>query len=91
MAKKVENNKGFLVLEINREEMMDKLSKYGCLGICDNCNNMPATGYYVAVLNRWLCKGCYDKFVRTVDRYPEDIPFEEKKFSSYCRLFDVVV
>lgn len=38
MAKVVDNYKGFKVLEITRQEMMDKFTRYGCLGICDMCN-----------------------------------------------------
>ena len=37
MAKKVENKKGFLVLEITREELLDTLAEYGSVGICDSC------------------------------------------------------
>ena len=33
--KKVENEKGFLVFEITREEMLSKLAKYGCRGLQD--------------------------------------------------------
>lgn len=54
MAKVVDNYKGFKVLEITRQEMMDKLTRYGCLGICDMCNRPTSVGYYVAVINQWV-------------------------------------
>lgn len=55
MAKVVNNYKKFKVLEITRQEMMDKLTRYGCLGICDMCNRPTSVGYYVAVINQWMC------------------------------------
>ena len=48
MAKVVDNYKGLKVLEITRQEMMDKLTRYGCLGICDMCNRPTSVGYYAA-------------------------------------------
>lgn len=89
MARVVENHKGFLVLEISRDEMLDKLSRYGCLGICDSCNKPISKGYYIAVLNQWLCKEHYNEFVNTATRYDEDILIEEKNFKRYCKLFDM--
>lgn len=44
MAKVVDNYKKFKVLEITRQEMMDKLTRYGCLGICDMCNRPTSVG-----------------------------------------------
>lgn len=79
MAKVVDNYKGFKVLEITRQEMMDKLTRYGCLGICDMCNRPTSVGYYVAVINRWMC------------RYEEDMKIENKNFNRFCNLFNVKI
>lgn len=89
MANKVENHKKFMVLRISRDELIDKLGIYGALGICDNCNSQSFTGFYVAVLNRWLCPKCYKHFIRTSERYFDDIPIESKNFERYCKLFGV--
>jgi hypothetical protein len=89
MAKVVNNYKGFKVLEISRDEMMDKLTRYGCLGICDMCNRPASVGYYVAVINQWMCEDCYKDFVKSVDRYEEDMRIEDRNFDRYCRLFNV--
>lgn len=80
------NNKGFLVLEVSRERMLERLKKYGCLGICDFCAVIPERGYYVAVLNRWLCKECFDEWYSDAERYQEDIPIEERNFERYKSL-----
>lgn len=89
MAKKIENKKGFLVLEISRDELIDKLGEYGSTGICDYCASTPKIGYYIAVLNQWYCPKCYEDFIRTGKRYEEDVPFERKNFDLYCQIFGV--
>lgn len=89
MVKKVENEKGFLVLEITRRELIGALAEYGSVGICDSCGKVANKGYYIAVLNQWFCEDCYKEWLMRATRYVEDIPFEEKWFEYYCRLFDV--
>lgn len=91
MAKVVDNYKGFKVLEITRQEMMDKLTRYGCLGICDMCHRPTSVGYYVAVINQWMCKGCYNDFIKSIDRYEEDMKIENKNFNRFCNLFNVKI
>lgn len=80
------NNKGFLVLEVSRERMLERLEKYGCQGICDSCICIPDKGYYVAVLNQWLCKDCFDEWYSDAVRYQEDIPIEKKNYECYKAL-----
>ena len=80
------NNKGFLILEVSRERMLERLEKYGCLGCCDFCAVIPEKGYYVAVLNQWLCKGCFDEWYGRAERDREDISIEEKNYDCYKRL-----
>lgn len=91
MAKVVDNYKGLKVLEITRQEMMDKLTRYGCLGICDMCSRPTSVGYCVAVINQWMCKDCYDDFIKPFNRYDEDIEIENRNFDRYCSLFDVEI
>lgn len=89
MARVKENHKGFKVLEVSKEEVLDKLSDQGCLGICDHCARPAGNGYYIAVINRWLCEGCYREFIRTIDRYEEDKPVEDMNFERFAKLFGV--
>ena len=89
MAKVVENKKGFKVIEISRQELLNKLSQYGSVGICDYCGNPTEIGYYVSVINQWLCKDCYQNFLNKSQYYPEDKPIEEKNFNYYSKLFGI--
>lgn len=65
MAKIIENEKGFKVIEITGREML----KIGNGDMCDNCAELSATGYYVAVMNRWFCPICYVNWYRDATNY----------------------
>ncbi len=84
MAKIVENNKGFKVIEISRIEMVSRL---GSFGICDSCNRTAANGYYVAVLNKWFCKECYNDWLSRAVNYPQDRAIENRNFEYYKKMF----
>lgn len=64
MAKIIENEKGFKVIEITGREML----KIGNGDMCDNCAELSETGYYVAVMNRWFCPTCYENLVQGRDQ-----------------------
>lgn len=83
----VENEKGFRVLKIDRTELLSKTARFGALGICDRCGHTPHTGYYVAVLNYWLCPDCFRNWYQDAEHYEEDLAYEEKKYRSYRKLF----
>lgn len=89
MAKVVKNRKGHKVIKISRNEMLDRLSRYGTLGICDSCSSPASEGYYVAVLNRWYCPDCYRRFTNTVDHYKSNEPIESRNFERYRKIFKV--
>lgn len=84
--KDFKNEKGFLILEVSRERMIERLDKYGCQGICDTCLCIPEIGYYVAVLNMWLCKDCFNEWYSDAERFKEDIYIEEKNYENYKRI-----
>lgn len=86
--KEVKNEKGFLVIEITRAEMVNKLAQYWCIGVCDSCMSSTEVGYYIAVLNRWFCKDCYNEWMQRAVRYTEDIPYEERNYETYKRIFN---
>lgn len=75
MAAKFENNKGFLIIEMTPEEAINKcvfgyIDKHQHIDllVCDNCGDKITYHnkvYYVAVLNRLLCKDCCEYFVET--------------------------
>lgn len=71
--------------------MIDKFTRYGRLGICDMCNRPTSVGYYVAVINQWTCKDCYDDFIKSINRHEEDMEIESRNFNRYCSLFNVEI
>lgn len=84
MAKIIENEKGFKVIEIDYLEML----KIGCGNICDHCGEPHyGKGYFVAVLNRWFCPTCYEewrKYATPISR--GDLWVESKNFNYYKML-----
>lgn len=85
--KKVENEKGFLILEVSRAVLLQALAENGAVGICDSCAQSTDTGYYIAVLNQWFCPKCYEEWMSRSVRYVADIPIEERRFRFYEVLF----
>lgn len=79
MAKKVDNEKGFLVLDVSRFEILC----CGGFGICDSCNNTTSSGFYIAVLNSWQCPDCYNQWMLTAKRYDEDSEVESRNYKFY--------
>jgi hypothetical protein len=97
MAKKYDNDKGFLVIEMNYEEARD-ICGFGITYVnedtgvvydhkllCYTCNNSITDNvYYVAAINHALCKECCDDFIKNIDRHPEDIPYEKRHYNYYA-------
>lgn len=80
MAKIAENKKGFLVIEVSAEELSSKMGGYG---ICDFCNTPSDNGYFVSVLNQWLCSKCYNEWLKRAIRYPQDADIERRNFELF--------
>lgn len=89
MAKIIEDAGGFKVLEVSRKELIEKIAHLGALGLCDYCMKSPSTGYYIAVLDQWLCPECYQDFLSRNVPCPEDSHYETMMFNAYCRAFNV--
>ena len=102
MAKKYDNDKGFLIIEMSYEEVRD-ICGFGVSFVdketglvvdhklvCDTCNNNVTDNvYYVAVINRALCKECCDDFIKNIDRSPEDISYEIRHYNYYAKEFNL--
>lgn len=89
MAKIFENEKGFKIIEISRGEILDKLSEFGSIRICDGCGIPANNGYYIAVLNNWFCKDCFTEWYGYAINYPEDREIEERNFECYKSIFEI--
>lgn len=76
MAKVINNEKGFRVIEVT----LSDCTKWGGMGICDHCNSAVPKGYYVAVLNSVLCERCYNRWYARAKFYPEDMEIEYRNF-----------
>lgn len=91
MAKKIENEKGFLIIEMTVEEAINDCM-FGCTGeiICDGCNkytnNLEDIIYYIAVLNMAFCKECLDEFLNRQEHYEEDEDFEKENYNLIARM-----
>lgn len=97
MAKIINHEKGFKIIELSPEEAL-KHAGFG-IGIklvCDNCNNPffiddKLKLYYIAVLNMVFCKDCYEKWINNATYYPEDAAYELNHFNWYKELLNDVI
>lgn len=89
MATVIKNKKGFKVLEVSAREMIE----IKCGFCCDGCRRLSESGFYVAVLNRWLCKKCYEQWYATAENYAEegnaDQRVEDKNYRIRCEMLGV--
>lgn len=77
--KKIKTKCGYIAYEVSRKE----ITGLGGLGICDHCNTPAEKGWLVPVLNRWLCRKCYEEWNERANFYPEDLWVEEKNCQYY--------
>lgn len=90
MANRIERGK-FLIIECTAGELMDAVGSYIC--ICDWCDKpcVPSEkGYYIAVLNHWYCKECFEKWYSHAKWYPQDAEIENKNFEYYAKHFGLI-
>ena len=80
----VKTSEGFLVLKVSNYELAKATNQEYC--VCDHCLASPEEGYYVAVLNSWLCPKCYANWKKRATRYFTDVPIEEKNYQFYKNL-----
>jgi hypothetical protein len=94
MAKKYNNDKDFLIIEMTYDEATiicnfgSQINEDSYFVVCDNCNIRFDDGdkiYYFAVLNRAMCKECCDDIIANQERYKEDIPYEIKHYNYYAK------
>ena len=86
MAQVIESDKDFKVIKMNLIELSETL---GGFGICDHCNGQFFNGYYIAVLNHWVCEADYFKWHESAINYPEDRKIEERNFERTKQLLNL--
>lgn len=65
----------FKIIECTAAELMSAFGTSVCL--CDYCGKPQLgddLGYYIAVLNKWYCKDCFNEFKKWAKWYPEMLP-----------------
>ena len=83
MAKQIITDKGFKVIELTPEDIINL--RFG--NICTQCNKeIKSNSYYIAVLNDIMDKDCYEAFINRAIYYPEDSRIEERNFKFYSNL-----
>lgn len=85
MAKIIESNKGFKLIECSIAET----TNFGGMGICDRCNSASFKGMIIPVLNHWYCPECFEEWHRTAENYPDDRGFETKVFNHFKKIFNL--
>ena len=90
MAQIYENAKGYKIIEVSSYEMWN----IGCGNICDHCGNpQNGTGFYVAVLNRWFCPQCFEKWYDRARNYATagspDKRVEDRNFDIYKKFLKI--
>lgn len=78
------NEQSFRILKVYKKELEEATRQKQCC--CDECLSTPEYGYYVAVLNRWLCPKCFNHWLKYAVRYKEDILVEERNYQFYRNL-----
>lgn len=92
MAKTVEF-KQFLIIECTAKELRNATGSP--LVMCDWCGDIALAnnykGYYIAVLNQWYCKECFEKWKESAEYYIEDADVERRNFEFYAPLLGINV
>lgn len=85
MAKQIEFGK-FLIIECTAKELRDATNSE--IVRCDYCDDVALAhnykGYYIAVLNQWYCKKCFNKWKKRARYYSEDATVERRNFDFYA-------
>ena len=73
MAKIYKNDKDFLIIELDKEELI----KLNFGPICDNCNTLIENKhFYVCCVNRCMCEDCLDDFIDNMKHYTDNASIE---------------
>jgi hypothetical protein len=86
MAAIVKTEKGFKIIKVTRDEILNIINS---AGLCDGCStNKCQEGFYIAALNRWYCPDCYNSWYNRAEYYPEEAMYEER---NYTNMYNVLI
>lgn len=78
MAKVYENNKKFLIIQMNAQEATElnfgiQVPGINNICLCGTCNNeCVGDRYYIAGINELVCEDCIEDFVRNMNHYTDE-------------------
>lgn len=79
MATKIQNNKNFLIVEVSWKEYVALTDSWGIADCCGQ-NTIEEKLYYIAVLDQFYCKPCFDAWYSGVKKYKSDLEKEQMNF-----------
>lgn len=80
MAKKFQNNKNFLIIEMPWREYVAITDSWGLCSCCGQYDS-EAIFYYVAVINDFFCKTCFDAWYSGATHYSVDLQKERQNWN----------
>ena len=66
-------DKGYIVYKMSN---IDAIGIFNGFGICDDCSSSTRVGYYVPVLNHYMCEDCFNEWQKVCIYYEEDLWFQ---------------
>lgn len=81
MAKQLQNNKGFLVIQMPWREYVAITDSWGLADCCGQ-NSCEDDVFYIAVLDSFFCKMCYDAWYSTAKHYKVDMEKERYNWNN---------
>lgn len=89
MAEIILNEKGFKVIKLTVEEIIQGFKGFGIFDSCCKQLNPKDEKFYVCVLHYSLCPTCYDSWNNRAVFYPEDQDYENRNFNQAKRIFNL--
>ena len=74
-VKKFQLKNGYICYIMN---FVEAVAIFNGLGICDECCKHEYIGFYVPVLNRYMCEECFYDWANRCKFYEEDLWFEKQ-------------
>ena len=80
MANKYENDKQLLIIHMSWREFVAARDEFGQCYCCGEAN-FDEGGYYVAIVDDWYCKTCFDAYYSGAKRTKGDLEKERMNYN----------